>query len=140
MNIDALRKRFEIWKYLLFINLGASVTLFLQAILNHVESPMSYFQISWYGVWFVVQLASFLPGFVILWGKHWVQIPLHERLNTIFGYFVVAWITLLPIGLRMGANTPEFFNYFFLGCASAIAIAYYWLRRKSLGIQNEIFP
>lgn len=140
MNIDSLHKRFEIWKYILFINIGASITLFLQAVLNYQESRSLIFQASWYGAWLLVQLAAFLPGFVLLWGKHWMRIPLRERLNTIFGYFAVAWFTLLPVGIRIERYTSKTFNFFLLGCAIALAIGYWWLRRKSLGTQNEIFP
>lgn len=136
MNIETLRKRFELWKYLLFINIGASVTLFLQMILTYVESPRSYLEISWYAVWFVAVLASFLPGFVLLWGKHWVQIPLPERLNVIFGYFAITWFNLMLIGIYIGRDTSKSFNVFLLGCAAAIAVSYWRLRRKS----TEIFP
>ena len=139
MQVETLRKRFEIWKYILFVNLGASLTLLATSIadipnLAYIDFP------GWYGVWFVAQLASFLPGFVLLWGRHWMQIPLYERLNTIFGYFVAAWITMLSFGVRMWPNIPTSFTYFFLGCGAVIAIGYVWLRQKALGIQNEIFP
>jgi hypothetical protein len=139
MNIDSLKKRFEIWKYILFINVGASITLFIQAVLNYQESRSLIFPVSWYGVWFIVQLASFLPGFVLLWGKNWMQIPLRERLNTIFGYFAIAWFTLLPIGLRVGRYESRSLNFVLLGCAIAIAISYWSLRRKSMEPQ-DIFP
>ncbi len=135
MDIDFLQKRFQIWKFLLFINIGASVTLLLQAVLHYLESPRSYLEISWYGAWFIVQLATFFPGFVLLWGKHWQQIPLHERLNTIFGYFAAAWFTLLPVGVSVDSYAPKLFNFFLLGCAIAITVSYWSLRRKN----NEIF-
>ncbi len=139
MNINTLVKRFEVWKRILFITLGASLTLFVQALLKYLESQSLVFDAYWYGVWFVVQLTSFLPGFVLLWGKHWMQIPLRERLNTIFGYFAAAWFTLLPIGLRIGRYESKAFNFVLLGCAIAIAIGYWSLRRKSMEPQ-EIFP
>ena len=140
MDLNILQKRLEVWKHILFINIGASITLFVQAVLNYQESQNLTYQMSWYGAWCIVQLAAFLPGFVLLWGKHWMQIPLLERLNTIFGYFAVAWITLLPIGIRIGPYTSKSFNFVLLGCAIVIAAGYGWLRRKSLGIENEIFP
>jgi len=140
MDNHTLQKRLEIWKRILFITMGASLTLFVQAVLHYQESQRLVFDMSWYGAWFVVQLAAFLPGFLLLWGKHWMQIPLFERLNTIFGYFAIAWFTLLPVGLRVGPYTPKTFNFFWLGSGIALAIGYWWLRRKSLGIQNEMFP
>jgi len=38
MDIDSLHKRFEIWKRVLFITFGASLTLFIQALLKYLES------------------------------------------------------------------------------------------------------
>ena len=140
MDMNTLQKRLDIWKHVLFINIGASITLFVQAVLQYQESRNLIFEMSWYGVWFVVQLAAFLPGFVLLWGKHWMQIPLLERLNTIFGYFAVAWFTFLPVGLKVDPYSSKTFNFLWLGFAVALAIGYWWLRRKSLGLQNEIFP
>lgn len=140
MNIDNLQKRLEIWKRILFMNIGASVILILQAVLIYQDTRSLMFGTSWYGVWFVVQLAAFLPGFVLLWGKHWMQLPLPERLNTIFGYFAAAWLTILPVGLRIEPYESKTFNVFWLGGGIALAIGYWWLRRKSSVMQNEIFP
>jgi hypothetical protein len=139
MDITTLQQRLEAWKHILFIIIGASLTLFLQAILNYQETQSLIFQTSWYGVWVVVQLAAFLPGFVLLWGKHWMQIPLLERLTTIFGYFAVAWFTLLPVGLRIDPYSSKVFNFFWLGCAIVLAVGY-WRLRRNLRISNEIFP
>lgn len=139
MDISVLEKHLEVWKRILFITLGASLTLFVQALLRYMESQSLTFETYWYAMWFIVQLASFLPGFVLLWGKNWMQIPLRERLNTIFGYFAIAWFTLLPIGLRIGRYESKAFNFVLLGCAIAIAIGYWFLRRKSMEPQ-EIFP
>lgn len=139
MDINSLNKRFEIWKHILFINIGASAALLAIRIADAPNFSKMDFP-GWYGVWFVVQLASLLPGFVLLWGKHWMQIPLRERLNTIFGYFAVAWMTLSPFGLRIGPAFPDAFNSVFLSCAAAIVIGYWWLRRKTFESQNEIFP
>lgn len=139
MDINILRKRFEIWKHILLITLGASLSLFMQALLKYLESQSLIQDASWYGVWFVVMLASFLPGLVLLWGKHWMQIPLADRLNTVFGYFALAWFTFLPVGIRVGRYESKSFNFVLLGCAIAISIGYWWLRRKSIDSQ-EIFP
>ena len=137
MDIHSLENRLEIWKHILFIILGASIALFLQAILYYLEFQTLLQQTSWYAVWFIVQMAAFLPGFVILWGRRWMQIPLHQRLNTIFGYFAIVWFNLYPVGIIIATKS---FNTLLLGGAIAMAFGYWWLRRKSLEIQNEIFP
>jgi hypothetical protein len=139
MDINKLEQRLEIWKRILFIITGASLSLFVQAVLTFLLSQSLLYDASWYGAWFIVQLASLLPGFVLLWGKHWVQIPLHERLNTIFGYFAIAWFTLLPVGVRIERYSSKSFNFVLLGSAIAIAISYWSLRRKNIDPQ-EIFP
>jgi hypothetical protein len=140
MDINLLEKRLAVWTRILFIIMGASITLFIQAVLGYQLSPILLFQPAWYGVWFIVELAAFLPGFVLLWGKHWMQLPLRQRLNTIFGYFAVAWFNLLLVGIGMGRTAPVSFNYFLLGSAIAITAGYWWLHRKCIGTRNEIFP
>ena len=140
MDPDTLYRRLEIWKQILFITIGASLTLFVQAVLTYQDSRRLLFEMSWYGAWSIVQLAAFLPGFVLLWGKHWIQIPLSVRLNTIFGYFAVAWLTLLPVGIRIGPYTSKSFNFFLLGCGIVLAIGYWRLRRISLETPDEMFP
>jgi hypothetical protein len=140
MDIDILQKRLEIWKHILFILVGASFTLLLQAFLNYQESGSLVYPTTWYGVWFVVQLAAFLPGFVLLWGRHWAQIPLLERFNTIFGHFAVTWFTFVPVGIRVEPYSPKTFNYLWLGFGVALVVCYGWLRRKTQGMRNEIFP
>lgn len=137
MDIHSLERRLEIWKHILLIIMGASITLFLLAVLSYLEYGNFLQQTSWYGVWFIVQLAAFLPGFVLLWGKNWMQIPLHQRLNTIFGYFAVLWFNLYPVGIIVATKS---FNMILLGGAVALAICYGWLRRRSLASQREIFP
>ncbi len=137
MDIRSLENRLEIWKRILLIILGATITLFLQAVLYYLEFGTFPLQTNWYALWFIVQLAAFLPGFVLLWGKHWIQIPLHQRLNTIFGYFAIVWFNLYPIGIIVATKS---FTIILLGGALTIAIGYWWLRHSSLEIERNIFP
>ena len=140
MDTNFLQKRLEFWKRILFINLGASITLFVQAVLAYQETRSLIFQVGWYGAWFIAFLAAFLPGFVLLWGKHWMQVPLHQRLNTIFGYFAVAWFTLLPAVIRLGQYDTKSANFILLGIAITIAVGYFWLHSRSKDALGEIFP
>ncbi len=139
MDIELLRKRFEIWKRILLINIGAAFTLLATGIAELPNISKPYFP-GWYAVWFVILLASLLPGFILLIGKHWMQIPLQSRLNTIFGYFAITWVTFFSIGVREGRNISTDFIYFLIGTAIAIAVGYWWLRRKCIKSQGEIFP
>lgn len=138
MDIDSLHQRFELWKRILFINIGASITLVATGIADLPNLSGPYFP-GWYGVWFVIQLACLLPGFVLLWGKHWMQIPLRDRLNTILGYFAVTWVAALSAAIRMGLNLAELARFFLIGWV-IIALGYGWLRRKSIKADTEIFP
>jgi hypothetical protein len=139
MNTELLEKRLKIWKRILLIDVGAAFTLVATGIADLPNIPNPYFP-GWYGVWFVILLASLFPGFILLIGKQWMQLPLHSRLNTIFGYFAITWVTFFSIVIRAGRNTSSEFIYFLVGSAVAIAVGYWWLRRKCLKSQGEIFP
>ena len=139
MEIDSLEKKLMLWKQILFIVLGASITLLATGV---GELPMGNpFFPGWYAVWFVIQLAAILPGFVLLLGKHWVKLPLKERLNTIFGYFAVAWIVFLAFGVR-SLVLPLPGSYWWIAGLALVMIAgsYGWLYRKLFHTPEEIFP
>jgi hypothetical protein len=141
MDNKSLEKRLEIWKRILFIDIGAAFTLFATGIadLPNMGPNKPYFP-GWYGVWFVILLASLFPGFILLIGKHWMQLPLQSRLKTIFGYFSITWVMFFSIWVRAGRNTSTEFIYFLVGTALAIALGYWWLRRRSLKSRGDIFP
>lgn len=139
MDIKSLEKRLEIWKRILLIETGAAFTLLATSIADLPNLSKPYFP-GWYGVWFIILMASLLPGFILLLGKHWMQIPIQERLNTIFGFFAITWVNFFAAGIRNGPSSSSEFNYFLLVSAIAIAGGYWWLRRKFLNSQGDIFP
>jgi hypothetical protein len=139
MNIKSLEKRLEIWKRILWINIGAAFTLMATGIADPPNISEPYFP-GWYGIWFVLLLASLFPGFILLLGKHWMQVPLQERLNTMFGFLAITWVNFLSGGIKMGLGISNEYIYFLLVSATAIAAGYWGLRRKILRSQADIFP
>lgn len=139
MDINSLEKRLEIWKRILLIEIGAAFTLLATGIADIPNNSSPYFP-DWHDVWFVILMASLFPGFILLLGKHWKQIPIQERLNTIFGFFAITWVNFFAVGIRSGPATSSEFNYFLLVSAVAIAGGYGWLRRKILSSRGDIFP
>jgi hypothetical protein len=139
MDNEVLRKRLDIWKRILLIETGAAFTLLATSIADIPNLSKPYFP-GWYGVWFVILIASLFPGFILLLGKHWMQIFIQERLNTIFGFFAITWINFFAVGIRSGPASSSEFNYFLLVSAIAIAVGYWWLRRKFLSSRGDIFP
>jgi hypothetical protein len=138
MDITTLEKRLEIWKHILLINLGAAFTLLATCIdIPHIDMANIP---GWFGIWFIILLASLFPGFILLLGKHWMQLFFGKRLNTIFGYFAIAWVNLFTIGIRMGLNLHSVYPYFLFVSAVAIAVGYWLERRNILQSRGEIFP
>ncbi len=139
MQANKLERNLMIWKQILLVDLGAVVTLLATGVADLPNLDRPYFP-GWYAVWFVILLASLFPGFVLLLGKHYLQIPLRGRLRTIFGYFALTWFGFLSVGLRMGRDIPGPYAWFMLVSAVAILGWYGWLRRKIDRSSTEIFP
>lgn len=142
MENGRLEKKFETWKRILWITVGAVATLSTTAIVDKLTQAYSGgegYSIGWFGVWFLVFLASFLPGFVLLLGSHYTQLSLHERLNTIFGFFVVAWFALLAAGIQIDAM-QSWYLLFLIALAIGITIGYWRLRLKGQRNISEMFP
>jgi|WetSurMetagenome_2_1015567.scaffolds.fasta_scaffold729719_1 hypothetical protein len=139
MQLNLLEKNLEIWKKILFIGIGATSTLLATGIAELPNRSQPYFP-GWYAVWFIIFLASIIPGFVLLWGKHWLTIPLEKRLNIIFGFFGLTWVTFLSIGTTIIWGGAHEFVYFLLCLAVIIAVPYILLRRRTQKKAEEIFP
>jgi hypothetical protein len=139
MDIKTLEERLHTWRTILWIDTGAVFTLLATGLAELPNSTGPYFP-GWYGVWFVIFLASFLPGFLLLAGRRWMLLPLPGRLGAIFGFFALTWFTFLALGIRTGANLYSLYGYFMLGSAAALIGSYGWLRRKSRKSGGEIFP
>ena len=103
MDIDHLEELLASWKRVLLVCLGASVTLLATAIADIPNNPNPYFP-GWYGVWFILQLATVTPALVLVFGSQLRKLPLAERLHTVFGYLVVAWIVLVSLGLKLACT------------------------------------
>jgi len=138
MDIKSMEKRLEIWKRILLIDIGAAFTLLATGIADLPNISEPYFP-GWYGVWFILLLASLFPGFILLLGKHWMQISLQDRLNTMFGFFALTWVNFFSGGI-MGRGISSEYIYFLLVSAVAIAWGYWGSRRKILRSRSDIFP
>jgi hypothetical protein len=99
-------------------------------------------------VWPFFQLAVTPAGFVLLISKAWRQIPLHQRLDTAFGYLGVAWLSLFAFGIKSGSDTPvlqsvlgaTLLAVLIGGSAIALGLSYWLLHRARSTLPEEIFP
>jgi hypothetical protein len=141
METNQLEKQFEMWKRLLFMLIGASIT-FVAIALGTIVYGTDWPGFGNYtgGIWTAIQFLSTLPGFHLLWGRHWQSIPLSSRLNTIFGYFAVSWLSLLSLGLIMSMPPATDYYILLVGGAIVITIAYIWTLKRTSLPRDEMFP
>jgi hypothetical protein len=125
----------------MYMALGASVTLVFISfgfLLN--ASRWSGFENYAGGAWQLIQLFATPPGFYLLLTKRWKALPLSNRLNTIFGYFVASWISLVSLGLITANTAPSEFNFLIVFTALLIALGYIWALKKTSQPRDEMFP
>jgi len=147
MATEDVEKKLEIWKPWLLISVGASIMLLLIAIADIPNQGRAYAP-SWFYVWPFFQLAVTPAGFVLLISKAWRQIPLHQRLDTAFGYLGVAWLSLFAFGIKSGSDTPvlqsvlgaTLLAVLIGGSAIALGLSYWLLHRARSTLPEEIFP
>ena len=139
MNTNGL----DFWNKRLFFLSGASITLFLVAL---VEMSKSWQQPSnvvfvdgWFGIWLVLLIANLVSALVLLLFPRWREIPLQQRLLPAMGYFGLAWLVLLALSVRLTTHLPAGFHYaiFGLGVLLAAAAGFVYWRMHRL---EEIFP
>jgi uncharacterized membrane protein YhaH (DUF805 family) len=141
MDTEQLEKQFQMWNRFLYMVLGSSITL---AVISF--GTISYgtewpgFGNYTGGVWTSLQFLATLPGLYLLWGRRWKPIPLSSRRNTIFGYFVASWITLLSFGFIIESGPATDYYFLLVGSAILIALGYIWARRRTATPRDEIFP
>ena len=122
--------------------IGASISLLATAIVD-IPNQHDVYIPGWYAVWFIIQLATITPPVVLTLGSVWRNLPFHLRINTIFGYFVVGWITLLAVGVKLASGSAISLlelAFFLTGIGVVIGILYWLLRRGYLDSPESLFP
>lgn len=128
MEIEPFEKELQIWNRFMYMSLGAAVAML-------ASSPDNF---SFAGiVWFFLQVAITPPGFFLLLGKRWKDLPLtKERINTVFGY-LVASLLLLFVPVIFGADLL----YYIFPVGYFILILFLYLRiKKKPSDSEEMFP
>lgn len=158
MATDSLENNLAKFKRVLLIWVGAVVTLLAVAVSDVPNSHSLYFP-GWYGVWLVMQVGTISPSIMLLFGSGIKKLPFSQRLNTIFAYFILSWITLVAFVIKSGTflsmNISTYFGfangmgitftlmqlYEFVGIIGAsIGIAYWILQRKFITSPEAMFP
>ena len=141
MNTEQLEKQFQIWNRFMYLALGSSITLVFISfgfLLN--ASRWSGFENYAGGVWEFIQLLVTPPGLYLLLARRWKVLPLSNRLNTIFGYFLAGWINLLSLGLITANSAPSEFNFLIGVTAILIVIGYILALKRTSSPRDEMFP
>ena len=126
METEQLEKQLSVWNRLLYVALGATITLLASSFDQFLGV-----------VWIVLQIVVTSSGFFLLWGKRWKKLPLSkERANTILGYFLASWLLSFVPGV-LGADSL----YYIIVFGYAIFILVIFRRtQKELSVSDEMFP
>lgn len=139
MTIDYLEKQLANWKQLLLVSIGAGGTLLATAIAD-IPNHLNTFFPGWYGVWFILELATFTPAIVLLFGGALRELPIAARLNTIFGYLAVAWLILIAFGLKLSDIVTVSWLWYSLSVIGIVMGMVYWfLRMKYIDAPEATF-
>jgi hypothetical protein len=134
-------KQLQMWNRFMFMVLGASITLLAVSFGTIAyDDEWSGFGNYAGGIWAPLQFLTTLPGLYLLWGRRWKPIPLSSRVNTIFGYFVASWITLLALGCMMESAPATDYYFLVAGSAIVIALGYIWALKRTSAPRDEMFP
>jgi hypothetical protein len=140
METERLEKEFQLWNRFMFLVLGSSITLVIIGftfILN--RDRWQGFANYMGGIWIWVQLLATTPAFILLLVKRWRTIPLVDRLNTIFGYFLASWLSFLAFGL-IADGVPNELYFLLVGYALLIVGGYIWSLKRTSIPRDEMFP
>jgi hypothetical protein len=146
MSREQLQSELEKWKRVSLVYAGVVGTLLaialveLPAIITAPAHDGPIIIDGWYGVWFVLVLATLTPGIMLLLYPSWRFLPLTLRLNTGFVFLVEAWTALFAFEIRLAAlDVPALFHFLVVGFGLILLVAYLLLKRK-LRVGEEIFP
>lgn len=141
METEQLEKQFQMWNRFMYMILGASITLVLLS-LGTVTYGTEWPGFGNYtgGIWASIQFLAALPGLYLLLGRRWKLIPLSNRLNTIFGYFIASWLALLSLGFIMETAPATDYYLLLVGSATLVALGYIFALKRTSIPKDEIFP
>ena len=135
MTIVHLEKQLISWQKLLLVHVGSSVTLLATAIADIPNQSDTYFP-GWHALWFILQLATIIPAAVLVLGIRWRKLPFHLRVNKIFGYLGIGWITLVAMGVKLASSISAPL----VGIGVVLGMLYWLLRKKHLDSPESLFP
>lgn len=141
MDTSQLEKQFQMWNRFMYLILGSSITLVPIGFGNILNADRwQGFGNYMGGIWTWIQILATAPGLFLLLGRRWKVLPLAHRLNTIFGYFIASWLSLLSLGFITADNAPSELNFLIVGSALLIVFGYIWALKKMSHPRDEMFP
>lgn len=128
MDTERLEKELQIWNRFMHMALGASIAML-------ASSPNDF---SFVGIVNLLLLIAVIPpGFFLLFGKPWKELPLtKERTSTSLGY-LIASLLLLFIPAILGA--PPLYLLFLVAYVIFLIVLYFRIQKKPSD-SDEMFP
>ena len=143
--IETLEVQLQKWRKILLVFLGAGATLFLMALVDFPARMATLRQDGntlvdgWFGIWFLLLIASLTPAILLLLMPHWRKSQLEQRAATGYGFLGVAWLLMAGFSLRMNVMLPALGHFIFLTWGPLLAVILLLLRRTPQR-KEEMFP
>ena len=93
----------------------------------------------WFGLWFLLLIASLTPGILLLLAPRWPKSQLAQPVPTGFGFLGVAWLVMPGFRLRMNVLLPPP-GHFLIAASGPLVAAIYLLLRRAQPRKEEMFP
>ena len=142
---ETLEVQLQKWQKSLLVFLGAGATLFLTVLIDFPSRMAALRQDGnmlvdgWFGLWFLLLIASLTPGILLLLAPRWRKSQLEQRVPTGFGFLGVAWLVMLGFSLRMNVLLPPL-GHFLIAASGPLVAAIYLLLRRAQPRKEEMFP
>ena len=142
---ETLEVKQQKWQKTLLVFLGAGATLFLTVLIDFPSRMAALRQDGnmlvdgWFGLWFLLLIASLTPGILLLLAPRWRKSQLEQRVPTGFGFLGVAWLVMLGFSLRTNVLLPPL-GHFLISASGPLVAAIYLLLRRAQPRKEEIFP
>ena len=142
---ETLEVQLQKWQKTLLVFLGAGATLFLTVLIDFPSRMAALRQDGnmlvdgWFGLWFLLLIASLTPGILLLLAPRWRKSQLEQRAATGYGFLGVAWLLMAGFSLRMNVMLPALGHFIILTWGPLLAVILLLLRRAQPR-KEEMFP
>ncbi len=139
-QMKTLRDLLLIFSGAAFVLLGTSFEQGITTQQTAAGFPMTALPITgWFGVWFILQIASLFFALLLAVGNGWKDMPFEEKTNLFFSYLAVGWVGFLAFVLRLAVILSSAWHIA-AGLLGAVLLTAYLIVRSRQKKMLDVFP